>query len=88
MSFWQYNAWCEAYRDKQLDNLSLQVQAAYYGAYWSSATKHKKSLRQVLDNINKGRTRKTKRVPIDYEKVNSEFKQVEEIRKYGWTQIG
>lgn len=85
MSFWQYNAWCEAYKDRNIDQLSLQIQAAYLGAYWNGAQKRKKSLNSVLKSLRKDNT-KIKRTPINLEKVSKEFQQVEELRNYGWTQ--
>lgn len=80
MSLWQYNAWCEAYRDRIKDDLSLQLQAAYMGAYWNGATKHKKSLMRILNGLYE-----KEKVPIDVKKVSEEFRQYEELKNYGWT---
>jgi hypothetical protein len=80
MSLWQYNAWCEAYQDRIKDTLSLQLQAAYMGAYWSGASKHKKSLMRILNSLYE-----TEKVPIDVKKVSEEFRQYEELKNYGWT---
>lgn len=87
MSFWQFNAYCEAFQDRQIDSLSLQIQAAYYNAYWNSAAKHKKSLMSVLKSLrNKSNSNKTKkREPIDVESVSRKFRQMEELKEYGWT---
>lgn len=86
MELWQYNAWCEAYQDKIVDTLSIQVQAAYLGAYWSGFSKHKKSLNQVLDSLRKRKVNKaTKKKPIDVEKISEQFRQMEELKVYGYT---
>lgn len=86
MDLWQYNAWCEAYQDKIVDALSIQVQAAYLGAYWGGFSKHKKSLTQVLDSLRKRKVNKTtKKKPINVEKISEQFRQMEELKLYGYT---
>lgn len=85
MQLWQYYAWCEAFQDKLVDQLSLQIQAAYYGAYWNSGAKHKKSLNAVLKSLRSNRVSNKKRIPIDKEEVSKRFTQMEELKKYGWT---
>lgn len=60
------------------------VEAAYYSAYWNGAQKHKKSLENVVKHIYRSVSRKRiKREPIDFKKVNKEFAEMEELRKYG-----
>ena len=86
MSFWQYNAWCEAYQSRMADQLSVQVQAAYLGAYWGGASKNKKSLKSVLNAIQKG-TQKHKRKKIKVDEVAERFRQFEELQKYGRTKV-
>ena len=86
MELWQYNAWCEAYRCKVTDDLVIQVQAAYLGAYWSSFSKHKKSLESVIKTITRNNSRKkSKREPIDMNSVSKQFMQMEELKYNGWT---
>lgn len=85
MSLWQYNAWCEAHQDRIYDQLSLEVQAAYLGAYWGAWTKTpKKSLASVLKSLRP--KREAKRKPIDADKVREDFRKAEELRKNGWYQ--
>ena len=85
MELWQYNAYCEAYQDRMIDDLSIQIQAAYLGAYWSGWSKHKKSLRSVLDSLRRKKVTHTKKEPIDVEKISEQFRQMEELKSYGWT---
>ena len=85
MELWQYNAWCEAYKLRKSDELAIQVQAAYMCAYWSGVGKHKKSLGEVLKNIQIENNKKFNRKPIDVKKISEEFKQMEELKHYGWT---
>lgn len=85
MTLWQYNAWCEAYRARMRDGLSLQIQAAYLGAYWSSSAKRKKSLQSVLKGLEgKPQVRKKE---TNFVQVANKFKQFEELQQYGRTQI-
>lgn len=84
MPLWQYNAWCEAYQDRIKDQLCLHVQAAYLGAYWGSASKHKRSLSTVLREIRGKKKSKAQRVSIDLEKTREAFRQYEELKKYGY----
>ena len=86
MSFWQYNAWCEAYRARMSDSLALQIQAAYLGAYWNGASKHKKSLQSVLKSLTKEDLKK-KRKPINVKEIAEQFRQFEELQKYGRTKV-
>lgn len=84
LTIYQYNAYCEGYRLHQADNLVSMVEAAYYSAYWNGAQKHKKSLENVVKHIYRSVSRKRiKREPIDFKKVNKEFAEMEELRKYG-----
>lgn len=85
MELWQYNAWCEAYQDRITDNLTVQIQAHYLGAYWSGFSNHKKSLKQVLDSLRKKKVNKTKKKPIDVDKLSEQFRQMEELKLYGYT---
>ncbi len=85
MELWQYNAWCEAYQDKLIDTLSIQVQAEYLGAYWSGFSKHKKTLKSVLDSLRRRKVNKTKKEPIDVQKISEQFRQMEELKLYGYT---
>lgn len=71
---------------RQVDNLALQVQSAYYCAYWNSWSKHKKSLQSILRAIYaSSEKQKKKKVKIDVEKVSKQFRQMEELIKDGWT---
>lgn len=85
MELWQYNAWCEAYQDKIIDTLSIQVQAEYLGAYWSGFSKHKKSLNSVLESLRPKKKLNTKKEPINVINVSKQFRQMEELKLYGWT---
>lgn len=86
MTMWQYNAWTEAFQEKKVDELAIQIQGAFMAAYWSSAAKHKKSLNSVLDSIRAPlRKRKAKNVPIDLAKVEEQFRAYEELKSSGWT---
>jgi hypothetical protein len=88
MDLWEYNAWSEAWQERVADDLSLQIQAAYYGAYWNGWTKgHKKTLQQVLKSL-RTQKRKNNSKPIDVNKVAEELKQAEELAKNGWTKQG
>lgn len=85
MELWQYNAWCEAYQDKIIDTLSIQVQAEYLGAYWSGFSKNKKSLNSVLESLRPKKKLNMKKEPIDVISVSKQFRQMEELKLYGWT---
>ena len=85
MELWQYNAWCEAYQDKIIDTLSIQVQAEYLGAYWSGFSKHKKSLNSVLESLRPKKKLNMKKEPINVNNVSEQFRQMEELKLYGWT---
>ena len=81
MALWQYNAWCEAHKLRIKDDLSLQIQAAYYGAYWNSKAKHKRSLKSVLKEL-QGSSKKRKKAqgpPLDVAEARRIFKRLEEI---------
>lgn len=78
MTLWQYNAWCEAYQLRIKDDLSLQLQAAYYNAYWNSKAKHKRSLKSVLRELLG--SKKKKAPPLDVAAARQIFKQLEEIK--------
>ena len=84
MPLWMYNAYSEGFLLKQKDELALQIQSAYMGAYWNSALKHKKSLQDVIDKIYRDK-RKIDRKPIDVKALEKEFKTMEDIRNNGWT---
>ena len=86
MELWQYNAWCEAYKCRVSDELVIQVQAAYLGAYWSGFSKHKKSLESVIKSITRGNEhKKSKKKPINIDTVSNQFRQMEELKVYGYT---
>ena len=85
MDFWQYNAWCEAYKAKQADKLSIELQASYMAAYWNNAGKKGKSLRTVLKEIQGPQNKQ--REKIDYNKVADKFRQFEELKNYGRTKV-
>lgn len=70
---------------RQRDTLAIQVQSAFYGAYWNGFSKHKKSLDRVLKDIYKGTEKKKKVVPIDFKRLENEFIAMEELHKNGWT---
>ena len=80
MTLWQYNAWCEAHKLKIKDDLSLQIQAAYYGAYWNSKAKHKRSLKSVLKELHGSRRRRKKGPPLDVAAAREIFQQLKEIK--------
>ena len=86
MQIWQYNAWCAGYKAHNVDVLSIQIQAAYYNAYWNGAQKHKKSLKSVIKSIYKEleKEKPKKLIPIDVDAISKEFDRLEEFRKYGW----
>lgn len=54
-------------------------------AYWGGFNKHKKSLKEVLGTIQKENSKKFNRKPIDVKKISEEFKQMEDLKHYGWT---
>lgn len=83
MPLWMYNAYSEGFLLRQKDTLALQIQSAYMNAYWSSDTKHKKSLEQVLNRIYK--ERKADKKPIDVKALEKDFSRMEDIRTNGWT---
>lgn len=84
LTIYQYNAYCEGYKLKQADELVSLIESAYYNAYWNGTQKHKKSLSSVVRNIYKEVSKsKIKRTPIDFNKVDKEFAEMEELRKYG-----
>lgn len=80
MSLWQYNAWCEAHKLKVKDDLSLQLQAAYYGAYWNSGAKHKRSLKSVLRELQGSKRKHKKGPPLDLDEARKIFQRLEEIK--------
>lgn len=86
MELWQYNAWCEAYKCRMSDELVIQIQAAYLGAYWSGFSKHKKSLESVIRSINRGNEhKKSKKKPINIDSISRQFEQMEELKQNGWS---
>lgn len=86
MELWQYNAWCEAFKCKKNDELVIQIQAAYLGAYWGGFSKHKKSLESVIKSIGRENSyKKSKRKPIDIDSISKQFIQMEELKQNGWT---
>ena len=80
MSLWQYNAWCDAYQLRVKDDLSLQVQAAHYCAYWNSAAKHKRSLKSVLKEIQGSKRKHKKGPPLDVAAAKRAFQRLKEIK--------
>lgn len=80
MTLWQYNAWCEAYGQRVRDDLALQIQAAYYNAYWNSAAKHKRSLKSVLKELQSSKKKRKKGPPLDVNAARRAFAQLEEIK--------
>jgi hypothetical protein len=85
MELWQYNAWGDAFRDKQIDKLAIQIQAEYLGAYWGGlSNKRKKSLDAVLSAIHKKKPKHVKREPIDVEAIEKDFQRLEELKANGW----
>ena len=61
------------------DDLSLQIQAAYYGAYWNSGAKHKRTLKSVLKEIQGSRKRNRKKVPpLDIAEARRVFQRLKE----------
>lgn len=80
MTLWQYNAWCEAYQLKVKDDLSLQIQAAYYSAYWNSRAKHKRSLKSVLKELQGSKKKRKKGPPLDVEAAKQIFQRLKEIK--------
>lgn len=86
LQIWQYNAVCAGYKARNVDELANKIHAAYYGAYWNGAQKHKKSLQSVIRSLYKDLVKdKTKKiVPIDVNKVSKDFEKLEDFRRYGW----
>lgn len=82
MTLWQYNAYREAFSGKQRDLLCLQLQAAYYGAYWNSMSKHKKSLDSVIGEIQKADRPKKSLEVISQEEIDW-FKKAKELEQNG-----
>lgn len=82
MTLWQYNAYREAFSGKQRDLLCLQLQAEYYGAYWNSMSKHKKSLDSVIGEIQKADRPKKSLEKISQGDINW-FKKVKELERNG-----
>lgn len=80
MTLWQYNAWCEAFQLKVKDDLALQIQAAYYGAYWNSAAKHKRSLKSVLKELQGSKKKRKKGPPLDVDEAKRIFQRLKEIK--------
>ena len=80
MTLWQYNAWCEAYQQRVKDDLTLQVQAAYYCAYWNGGSKHKRSLKSVLREIQGSKKKRKKGPPLDVAEAKRIFQRLEEIK--------
>lgn len=88
MTFWQYNAYCKAHQLRAKDQLAIQVQAAYLEAYWNSATKHKKSLAQMIQQIYQDGD--VVRKPINFkaaEKDFESFEQIKELQEKGYAKI-
>lgn len=81
----QFNAFSFGAQLKKLDDMASLLQGAYYTAYWSGGSKHKKSLKSVLRSLY-AHVEKKKREPIDFEKVDKEFKRLEDLKKHGWYQ--
>lgn len=54
-------------------------------AYWNGFSKHKKSLNDVLKTIQKENNEKFNRKPINVKKISEQFKQMEDLKHYGWT---
>lgn len=87
MDLWQYNAWCEAFKDKSYQLQASQVQAAYFGAYWARESKRKKlSLKAVLKMLRGSEENPKPGPPIDVEKVQEQFRQAEELQTHGYIQ--
>lgn len=83
MTLWQYNAYREAFSGRQRDLLCLQLQAAYYNAYWSAiSSKHKKSLDSVIGEIQKADRPKKSLEKVKPEEIEW-FKKVKELEKDG-----
>ena len=80
MSLWQYNAWCEAYQMRIKDELSLQIQAAYYNAYWNSGAKHKRSLKSVLRELQGPQKGRKGGPPLDVAAARQTFQRLKEIK--------
>lgn len=85
MDFWQYNAWQEAWEQRNADDNSKLAQAAYLAAYWMNSGKKGKPLSTVLKALqpkdNKPREK------INKDEVAAKFRQFEELKNNGWTQV-
>lgn len=85
MDIWQYNAWCEAWLFRCNDTLLQMTQAAFLDAYWTNGGHKAKSLSTVLNHL---RMREDKpRTKIDINVVEEQFRQFEELQKYGRTRV-
>lgn len=62
------------------DDLALQIQAAYYGAYWNSAAKHKRSLKSVLKELQGSKKKRRKGPPLDVDEAKRIFQRLKEIK--------
>ena len=85
MDFWQFNAYSLAWEAQKRDQLAIEIQGAWMNAYWSGTSKHKKSLKQVLKALEQ--REELPREPVDKVAVEKQFKQFEELQKYGWTKV-
>ena len=84
LTIYQYNAYCEGYKLRQVDELASRVEAAYYGAYWNGASKHKKSLQSVVNKLYQSvrKSKKKTTEPIDIKALDKEFAEMEVLRNY------
>ena len=87
MSIWQFNAYSQAWKARNRDALAIEIQGAWMTAYWSSRVKHKKSLQSVLRGLQESEKDNAPRQKIDKKAAENLFKQFEEIKAYGWTQV-
>lgn len=85
MDIWQYNAWCEAWQYRCSATLQQMVQAAYMNAYWTNSGKKGKSLSTVLKYLRVPENKPRKKIDVDT--VAEQFRQFEELRKYGRVQV-
>lgn len=83
MEMWQFTAYCDAWELRVKDQLSIQLQSAYYNAYWNSATKNKKSLEEVLSKLHEEKHSTTTAIS---KQAIDRFELLEEVKEKGYAQ--
>lgn len=84
MDIWQFNAYSQAWKIRTRDALAIEIQGAWMTAYWCNPhAKHKVSLKKVLKGLTEDE--ELPREKINKQEVEKQFRQFEELQKYGWT---